>query len=263
MKIISFNIWDLPFLFVKERYKRVGLIAKYLSELDADIICLQESFDVDDRKLIYNFLASKGYYATRGLDKKRLVPFTILDTTGGLVIFSKFKIKEDKFTPFKIFEYSIFEYFGRKGILEAVLETPAGSLYVVNSHLHSGDYNFDQKIRSSQLKRIFEIVSRRKELPAIFTGDLNQHGITDTEDAQLFLENGFIHPVLVKEEIIIPSYRLENPLVNRLRTKKSARLDYIFVKNITKYNFKIDSYSPIHLKPALSDHDPVMLLLSR
>ena len=51
LKIVSFNIWDLPYWFVKNRRQRILQIAEYLQRLDAEIICLQESFDVHHRRL--------------------------------------------------------------------------------------------------------------------------------------------------------------------------------------------------------------------
>ena len=265
IKIISFNIWDLPILFVnrkKGRRRRIDLLREYLDELDADIICLQESFDIKHRKLIYDSLVSKGYYATDGMDKGRLVPMAYMDTTGGLVIFSKFKITEEKFIPFKIFEYSIFEYFGRKGVLEAVVETPVGLLHVINTHLHSGEYNFDKKIRLSQLNRVFKVANGKRGMPIVFTGDLNQHAIIDNKEFDVLSEHDFIHPVLEEGAIPKPTYRRDNPFVNGFINRSSKRLDYIFVRHLEKYNLNVVKYSPIHLKPAVSDHDPVLIFLS-
>jgi hypothetical protein len=38
LKIVSFNIWDLPYWFVKNRKQRILQIAEYLQRLDAEII---------------------------------------------------------------------------------------------------------------------------------------------------------------------------------------------------------------------------------
>ena len=53
LRIVSFNIWDLPYWFVKNRKPRILQIAEYLQRLDAEIICLQESFDIHHRRLLY------------------------------------------------------------------------------------------------------------------------------------------------------------------------------------------------------------------
>src|SRR5215475_8773830 len=103
LKIVSFNIWDLPYWFVKNREQRILQIAEYLPKLDAEIVCLQESFDVRHRRLLYESLGSDKYYASGGFEATRRAPLTLFDTTGGLVIFSKFPIIHNKFIPFNHF----------------------------------------------------------------------------------------------------------------------------------------------------------------
>jgi endonuclease/exonuclease/phosphatase family metal-dependent hydrolase len=107
LKIVSFNIWDLPYWFVKNRRQRILQIAEYLQRLDAEIICLQESFDVHHRRLLYEHLGLERYYTSGGFEETRKVPLAVFDTTGGLVIFSKFPIIKHNFIPFN----SMIEFF--------------------------------------------------------------------------------------------------------------------------------------------------------
>ncbi len=107
LKIVSFNIWDLPYWFVKNRKQRILQIAEYLQRLDAEIICLQESFDVHHRRLLYEHLGLDRYYASGGFEETRKAPLASFDTTGGLVIFSKFPIIQYKFRPFNQFTPSL------------------------------------------------------------------------------------------------------------------------------------------------------------
>src|SRR5215813_2067308 len=107
LKIVSFNIWDLPYWFVKNRQQRILQIAAYLRRLDAEIICLQESFDVHHRRLLYERLGCDRYYASGGFEETRKAPFASLDTTGGLVTFSRFPIIEHTFMPFNQFTPSL------------------------------------------------------------------------------------------------------------------------------------------------------------
>jgi hypothetical protein len=90
LKIVSFTIRDLPYRFVKNRRQRILQIAAYLQRLDAEIVCLQESFDVHHRRLLYELLGVDRYYASGGFGATRKAPLACLDTTGGLVTFSKF-----------------------------------------------------------------------------------------------------------------------------------------------------------------------------
>ena len=52
LKVLTLNIWDLPFWFVKDRKKRIKNLPEYLKKSGADIICLQESFDVENRSFL-------------------------------------------------------------------------------------------------------------------------------------------------------------------------------------------------------------------
>ena len=54
------------------------------------------------------------------------------------MIFSKFPIMQYKFIPFNQFTPSLAERIGRKGVLEATIETPYGVIQVFNIHLHMG-----------------------------------------------------------------------------------------------------------------------------
>ena len=155
LKIVSFNIWDLPYWFVKNRQQRILQIAEYLQRLDAEIVCLQESFDVYHRRLLYESLGSDKYYASGGFEAARKAPLALFDTTGGLVIFSKFPIIQHKFIPFNQFTPSLIERIGRKGILEATIKTPYGTIQVFNTHLHKEQKFFAHSIRVKQVKTIW------------------------------------------------------------------------------------------------------------
>src|SRR5262245_30568003 len=147
LRVVSFNILDLPYWFVKDRKQRILLIAEYLQRLDAEIVCLQESFDVHHRRLLYEHLGLERYYASGGFEETRKAPLAVFDTTGGLVIFSKFPIIQHKFVPFNQFTPSLVERIGRKGVLEATIETPYAVIQVFNIHLHVGKNFLAHRIR--------------------------------------------------------------------------------------------------------------------
>src|SRR5262249_47093706 len=179
LKIVSFNIWDLPYWFVKNRRQRILQIAEYLQRLDAEIICLQESFDVHHRRLLYEHLGLERYYTSGGFEETRKVPLAVFDTTGGLVIFSKFPIIQHQFIPFNQFTPSLVERIGRKGVLEATIETPYGVMQVLNIHLHMGKNFFARNTRVKQLKSILELIKLQQHYPVILAGDFNQNALME------------------------------------------------------------------------------------
>jgi endonuclease/exonuclease/phosphatase family metal-dependent hydrolase len=140
IKVLTLNIWDIPFWFSTKRRERMRHLGPYLKEINPDIICLQEAFDVKHRELIHEALGKKNYHIVEEYDEtRRVLLFKRFDLTGGLIIFSKFPIKENSFSHFRRpLRIAFSERVGRKGFLQALLETPMGPLLVVNTHLHSG-----------------------------------------------------------------------------------------------------------------------------
>jgi len=265
LKIVSFNIWDLPYWFVKNRKERILQIAAYLQRLDAEIICLQESFDVHHRRLLYEHLGLERYYASGGFAETRKVPLASFDTTGGLVIFSKFPIIQYKFIPFNQFTPSLIEHIGRKGVLEATIETPYGVVQVFNIHLHVGKNFLAHSIRVKQLKSVLERMKSQPNLPIILAGDFNENALMDQKKFVTILQSkGLTHSLHFEQYEFMPSYRIKNPFVNNWlnRSKYSRRLDYILVRLTEEFDLKVVQYEPMYLIPPLSDHDPVFLSLS-
>src|SRR5215510_294475 len=231
-KIVSFNVWDVPYWFVKNRKQRMLHIAEYLQRLDAEIICLQEAFDVHHRRLLYDHLGLERYYASGGFEETRKAPLAEFDTTGGLVILSKFPIIQATFRPFNQFTPSLIERIGRKGVLEATLETPYGLMQIFNIHLHMGRGFVARSIRFRQLRSILERVKMQRHLPIILAGDFNENIHAEHQKLMTMLQSiGLTHSLYFEQYEYMPSYRRTNPLVNNWlnREKYSRRLDYIFV----------------------------------
>lgn len=262
MKIISFNVWDLPLFFVRNRKSRFEGLLKYLEKSDADIVCLQEAFDVDHRERLIERFKDK-YNHIGDADSRKILFTKVFDKTGGLMILSKFPVKFKRFVPYsRIFNFAVGEIFARKGFLEAILETPTGDLRVINTHLHEETPFFDRSVRLSQLRKIFNEIED-KDLPTVLMGDLNQHSIVHQKDfAECFDSFGLHHPL--RHEPHLPTYRPENIYVDSWinRTKIPKRFDYIMVKSLNSLGLEAEHYRPEHLEVELSDHDPLVLLLS-
>lgn len=262
VKILSFNIWDLPLFFVKNRKSRFEGLIKYLKEVDADIVCLQEAFDVKHReRLCAEF--GKIYSIAGNNDFRRILFLKVFDTTGGLMILSKFPIKFKRFVPYnRVFNSAIGEVFARKGFLEVVVETSTGDLRVVNTHLHEETPFFDRSVRLFQLKKILEKIDG-EDLPAVLVGDFNQQSLLHQQDfAKHFDLSRFSHPL--RDSMHLPTYRPENIYVDNWlnRTKTPKRFDYILTRRIDGLGLRAVRYEPQHLKTDLSDHDPLLLVLS-
>ncbi len=257
MKIITLNAWDLPLWFVPDRKERISKIARYLKEFDADIICLQESFDPRHRRLLNTLLSA---YQTSDPDPRhRNIFFLSFDVTGGLVTFSKFPIATNTFIPFSRFFLPPIEFLGRKGILMTLLDTPYGKLCVVNTHLYDKGSLFDRAIRMSQIESMFREIRAHGFMPTIIAGDFNIDNLFfDKEFLERMARNNFIHPFI---KTVDPTYRKENfyAHVGMNRISRSKRLDYILHNDLSSLHLDISDYHVLYCDDPLSDHDPVVL----
>ncbi|MEK7083273.1 MAG: endonuclease/exonuclease/phosphatase family protein [Patescibacteria group bacterium] len=259
MKIITLNIWDLPLWFVRDRKERIRRIGAYLNTLDADIICLQESFDPRHRRIINALL--KRYENTDANPQDRNVFFTSFDTTGGCVTFSKFPILKTLFIPFSGSFFSPIEFFSRKGALITLINTPYGILRVVNTHLYQKSFLFDTVIRFRQMEYLFAYLRADESLSTIIAGDFNEHDlINNLQFLTLMRNEHFFHP---KTDRWDPTYRKDNPYVmiwmNMIADSK--RFDYILHNGLDLLKLRTGRYEVMHSAALLSDHDPVMLVL--
>ncbi|MDB5254699.1 MAG: putative sphingomyelin phosphodiesterase [Candidatus Nomurabacteria bacterium] len=257
MEIITYNIWDLPLWFVRDRERRLLQIGKFLADRKTDIICLQESWSLKHRSLLSEYMRSQGYYDA-------VSEAGIRRNNGGLLTFSKYPIRSVRFIPFGRWGISVSEIIGNKGVLETILETPKGLLRILNIHLHHQSSKFinTNRIRIRQLHTLFATMKHEPDLPTVLAGDFNEHDMMkDSPLGKMLNKNGFGHHDGF--EGVFPSYRKENPHVNNWinRVLLSERYDYILTKDIEQLGLSIKSNEPLYIEPALSDHDPVSLIL--
>jgi endonuclease/exonuclease/phosphatase family metal-dependent hydrolase len=102
----------------------------------------------------------------------RLVP---ADTTGGLLVLSRFPITGSRFVPHSLGPGTkVDERLGRKGALVVHLETPVGELTVFAVHLYAGTKPKDTRIRSVQLAPLLEVLEAEAGAnPVLLAGDIN------------------------------------------------------------------------------------------
>jgi len=263
MKIVSLNIFDLPLWFVKDRNERLDAIKRYLKDLNADIICLQESFDPKHRGELNDFFKANGYHASDKKVGQRKVLGVSMDTTGGLAIFSKFSIFSRAFIAFDFIFFAPQESAGKKGALIVDVETPQGKLRIVNTHLCQRSLLFEKTTRLNQMRRILDILAMRALLPTVIAGDFNEKDIFKNKHFGALMDaHQFIHPATAAFH---PTYRKENPYVNiwMNRISHSKRIDYIMHNDLSALKLEHKEYSVLYADPALSDHDPVVLTLQK
>ncbi|KKU91663.1 MAG: hypothetical protein UY23_C0001G0269 [Candidatus Jorgensenbacteria bacterium GW2011_GWA1_48_11] len=267
LKLLTFNIWDVPLHLSLNRHERAHRIGGYLKKWTPDIICLQEAFDVEHRRRIREDVGNHDYNIIEEYDEtRRTLLFKRFDLTGGLVILSRYPIKESLFTPFKRpLRMTLPERIGRKGFLKALIETPAGPLLVVNTHLCSPGLWTNHRMRIFQIKQLLEDLGGSNNVPIILAGDLNEDLALGGEDFfQLIKNAGFDDGAEFFGQAEKPTRRSENVYDDKWygNGDGSHRLDYILLRN-PKNNFKFSDYRVLSQprEITLSDHEPVLATL--
>ncbi len=272
LKILTFNIWDIPAWFCVNREGRIARLPDFLKKHDPDIICLQESFDTKNRALIHKTLGKSLYKIQDNWQKtRRILLYKKFDKSGGLVTFSKFKIQKTVFTPFKKHPLmSLWERFGAKGFLETLIKTPYGPLLVINVHFLNGKNKIPKKIRMMQVSSLFERL-KSENGTTIIAGDFNEEAHEGEDNFHhIFQKLGFSDSARFLKKVQRPTLSIDNPYTTILFQIRaggiSERYDHVLVKNGLpagrqggSLTLEVKDVRTLNQpKNPLSDHEPVL-----
>jgi endonuclease/exonuclease/phosphatase family metal-dependent hydrolase len=164
VRVASYNVWGLPLEFAQETESRMARLPDALRSFDADVICLQEVWVPTHRAKIAEALAP-AYQAAKS-------------TLGGLMVLSRLPITEERFTPYpQPPDLSVVERLANKGVLEVTVETAAGPLRVLTTHMVA----FNRKAREEGLPTLVKAIEASPERPLVLAGDLNIDRLTERQ----------------------------------------------------------------------------------
>lgn len=265
IKVLTLNVWDVPFWFAVNRKKRMHQLGAFLKKNNPDIICLQESFDTKHRTLTHETLGKANYMAGDLYEKtRRILLYKKIDKTGGLITFSKFPILKTSFTPYPKHPFmSIPERLGTKGFLETYIKTPKGFLRVINTHFLNGKTALPKRIRMAQIDLLIKRLKKLK-ITTIIAGDFNEEAKQVENNFSIFLQKtGFFDCASFIKKIQLPTIRIDNPytamLFNIRQGGISERYDHVFFKNGNHAQLEVKNLKTLIQKTnPLSDHEPVL-----
>ncbi|MFH1326874.1 MAG: endonuclease/exonuclease/phosphatase family protein [archaeon] len=243
LKIISLNIWGLPWPFSPSLKTRFKKIVKFLKKENPDIIFLQECwFFSHVKKLKKEF---PNYYFSH---YKRF----LIGNQSGLVTMTKKKPLGIKFFMFpRPTTERVDEFVSGKGILVTEIKLNGSNIFLINTHTFSRLYHKHKEVLFNQLKILKRIIKKYPSL--IFVGDLN---LTEKEFSN-WNEN-FMSYVFPKNPALDPKnpYRKKAPLHF---LEEGNTPTFIAVKTnplITKVKTEVLD------KIYLSDHQPLISEIS-
>lgn len=172
LKIVTFNIAD-AYLFTSNRKERMKAIGELLTELDPDIVGIQESFIADDREVLL-----------QALSKSRLrywVIYPAATVGNGLLTLSAYPIVEHYFHRYQKnnawYKLHQGDWWAGKGVGLARIELPCGGhIDFYNTHAQAGRGDeSNRQVRFVQMGELAAFVnqSRSSTAAVVVVGDFN------------------------------------------------------------------------------------------
>lgn len=228
LRILTLNAWALPSPLSHEPDSRMEAIGGRLAAFDADAVVFQEVWSPSARRRLVAAGRATGY--TEIWSRSGSIG------ASGMLVLSRLPIRESRFIRFALcgFPQDITrgDYYGGKGIAILTLDTPAGPVALLSTHLipHYGDYGPEDTYMGHRIAEVVELAGALEQIdiPAIVVGDFN---FTEREPEYKVLKglSGLTDVAAVldrREETIIPGspYRTnERP--------PGVRIDYVFTRD--------------------------------
>jgi endonuclease/exonuclease/phosphatase family metal-dependent hydrolase len=175
---ITYNTWGLPVrLAGHEQADRFQRMPDSLLALEADILCLQETFHPELRSRLIRALRSEYYMGSDYSCNSSWNGLIVKDCHGGLMTLSKYPVVSEQFFqyPFEK-ECSIIEKIGAKGFLFTTIDINGHKCNVINTHLYAGEDRQAENFRLLQIQYMMNILAGMPEFalyPTLFMGDIN------------------------------------------------------------------------------------------
>ena len=168
LRILSWNIQMLPRLVnANGKGKRAKVIVEKLKAHHYDVVVFQELFKKRSRRIITRGLAEEFPYHTNVLNKKAIS----LKTNGGVMLFSRFPIKESHEIKYK--DHTGFDRLSRKGALLAEMDVHGKTIQVIGTHLQAFG---SAEVMCSQYKQLHDELLKpytKPDVPQFICGDFN------------------------------------------------------------------------------------------
>lgn len=168
LKIMSYNVKMFPSIIADQKNTfRARLIAPKVLEQSPDVIVFQELFDSEVTRIIKNGLPGYKHSSKVGAGNFDLFDLKLMN--GGVMIFSKFNIINEKETIFK--EAAKDDKMASKGAMKIEIEKDGIIINIIGTHIQSGNLDVHFDIKDTQFGQIKKISN--ENIATIILGDFN------------------------------------------------------------------------------------------
>lgn len=265
---------NLPYTYggVSPWKSRIDQLVRKLIDSHADILCLQEVWDLDAMRALCNLLKNDySVFIYDAGDPAGTIDVEKMGYNSGLFIASKLPLDT---VTFNRFPKSI-PATSNRGALIATCKAGKTQLAILTTHLQHGNTSEMQQVRKEQLSLCHEylqsLMANQKQIPSwgIVTGDLNINGFS-SEFSESGLNQLFSVPYALNpssEKATCTNYfvdLVETPIDERSKVAYSYELlDYCIAPSDSKLALSVKQtliplYEIDHPTDALSDHQALL-----
>jgi endonuclease/exonuclease/phosphatase family metal-dependent hydrolase len=224
LRLGTFNVWGLPAPFARHAEQRIEKVAARLSDIDLDVLLIQEAWTTWVRERLMRAARDAGFHVSASRADV---------ASGGLLALSRLPIREPRFERFvfrgdpeRVLDG---EYLGGKGFLAMALDTPEGPIHVVDTHLlahyRRNQPPLDSAVRTVQLLQIVRAL-RALEGLVVIGGDFN----CLRSDPEYEIFTGLTGAVEVGEHGTQLATISRSNSYKRHRSAGDERIDFLFVR---------------------------------
>jgi len=225
LRVATLNCWALPLGLARHTDERLAALVERLPALPVDAIALQEVWTPEARARLVA-AGRRGGFAD-------VLDASDDETLGGLLVLSRLPVARAAFHPYTLRGVALHvhrgDYQGRKGFLTADVETAAGPVRLLATHLHAR-YTADDPYEAHRVGQVFELAHalRDTRLPVVALGDFNLR--ESGEGYRLLRRLSWLRDVAAELGARQPTVRRASPY-RGAGHRGDERIDYVFARN--------------------------------
>lgn len=226
LRVLTLNVWALPFGLARHTSERMAAIAARLVALDADVVALQEVWTPSARETLLRAGRQSGHVHVWHRPQRF--------GGSGLLLLSRRPLRSAEFVAYSAAglpqRVQHADYWGGKGFVVAEIDTPTGPVVLVSTHLHAGyvEPGLTDEYVGVRTAQIVELARHLADIeaPVVLVGDLNCRD--DEPEYQILLGLTGLRDAATDTGDPLPTVLAGSPY--RAVGAAPQRIDYVLVR---------------------------------